>query len=343
MNGKISNFFRSFIFAAFITAGMILVSCAGLSGDKTSHPYVVKADLNFNREVNILIHKGWRLSAPPDWVFQSPVYAADKGEIFRIGSSDKVTMSIHQIEFGFGIDLDKFLEYFDNQLSKKGKIVASGLLDPPLESLDRKPGWVWTLENSRGSGTIILEGEGRSFFEWRMQLPSDADPNFKTVLEAMFREAQHAAPDSSQRICPSGFSFSSQGGPWRWAADLGDGFLLELLINPGDDRLFVGFFSREGLKDGDAWWTDVTEKAELIVPLELALAGIPIRSDAIVSIQNHLLQAVIPVPGDTIHPAFNILILSDIKDGKVSDINKVMEKEELKRLLQFHIILPVNL
>ena len=45
----------------------------------------------------------------------------------------------------------------------------------------------------------------------------------ENVLGNMFWEAVPANPQSSQRYCPSGYGFSSQGGPWRWAGVATDG------------------------------------------------------------------------------------------------------------------------
>ena len=342
MNDK-SSFRDIFLFSVCIAAlSILLAACAGALGSDEPEGYIEMANPDYNRDTNILVHKGWKISAPPDWTFHAPVYAADKGEVFRMGSPGDVTLSLHRLEFGFNIDFEKLLTYFGDELSNKYKVINSGVVEPPLITKSRKPAWYWNTENEKGVGTIILEGEGQLFHEWRMQQPWNVDPVFETVLEAIFMEAQPSDPSSSIRTRPSGFIFSSQGGPWRWASDLGDGFLLELLVAPGDDEFLVGVFSRESLKDAESWWSEELERTEQTVSIELTLQGIPIRSEALVSVKNRLLHAVIPIPDDGVYPACDLIISVETKRDEVHEIRTVLKQEKLINLLQFNIIRPVN-
>lgn len=324
-----------------ILVTVVLVSLAACASNPVSAPTDGEPPhFDFDRTENVVTHQGWSIAAPPEWRFYYRIGAEDSGELFR-GSGDAATISCHKITFDLAVDEKKLFDFVERELEQDGKIVSSGALEPPLAAGSRGTAQRWTVRRDDEITTVVLEHDGTGWNEWRIETRETTPETVHLAAWTIFREATRATRNVSHRRTPSGFAFTSLGTAWRWTSDIADGFIVERLNQPGENRYVVALFSRESLEDGDSWLDTVTAESAPLEPRLLFVAGTPVDYSAVAGpVRRSDLRIVIDVPESELFQPFTLLIYIDNRSSEPIDAVGVLEDPTITALLDLCIEIP---
>ncbi len=301
-------------------------------------------NVNYDSEVNILFHSGWKVSAPPECTFMSPLSVNRENELLHVNSGDDTLLSLYKYDIDFVPDHNLLVNYIDTELSSNNEVADKGLFDLSGNSEIRKKGNYWSYEGR----SVIIEKTGQSYFEWRLKNAVNSRSAESLITERIIREADLIDDNVSGRLRSNGFSFISHSSPWRWRGDIADGFLLECLVPEKSPGLLAVFLSNNKFNENTSWFTEISASPEKTFPVEFSLNGENIISNVLVNDvtdnfgRKHYTRLIIPVEEDHLHDRISIIIYHEVIDGYQIDPVEIFNSDQLQKLLKFCVTLPVN-
>jgi hypothetical protein len=331
---------RRDIFAALlIVFSFLLGSCVG--GPEPVEFSRPPGTAPIDPDSNILIHNGISMAIPDRWRFQSnSVSAGSESSLVRAYGPDRSTLSVYRVSFDFPVEPDRLHSYVYDQLGEKGEMVQLGPFPAPPARPERNDGYYWVVRDDRDTTTIILEGTGQEFLEWRSVVPITADQPGNPGY-AIIQHTGTAPEEVSYRRTAAGFTFSSMDTPWRWVGDVGDGFLVERLRAPEEERMIVGLFSRESIPDGDTWISDTAREGETVPVTTLSVGGYQfITTLHLLRFNTREVRIVVPVQGDG--PFVPFFVTAVITGPGVGDrtAQDLLGSPEIRTLLNTQVRVP---